>query len=121
MSPPYFERAPLDPEVPEPDDPMVPELPEALELLPGEPLEPDVSVARRSQPTTDKLNAASTSRIFEVFLSAFILVPFNRLEFVLQPGILFRKPSPVRFSASLTAMDLRNRTLMDHFTGDKFS
>jgi hypothetical protein len=58
---------------------MVPELPEELEALPGDPLAPEVSVARRSHPTAVKLKAASTNKIFEVFLRMFMPVPFMKM------------------------------------------
>ena len=77
---------PLEPEVPEPpelpevpeeepEEPMLPEPPEELELPAGEP--PEVSEARRSQPTTVNPNAATTSKTFDVVTSDFILVPFH--------------------------------------------
>lgn len=57
---------------------MEPEPPEELELLPGVPLEPELSPARRSQPTAVMLNAARINKIFDVVLSDFILVPFMK-------------------------------------------
>jgi hypothetical protein len=55
-----------------------PEAPEELEL-PGEPLAPELwSPARRSQPTAVRLSAATTNKIFDVVLIAFILVPFTK-------------------------------------------
>ena len=69
-----------EPDVPVPEDPepIVPELPEELEL-PGEPLAPELwSPARRSQPAAVRLSAATTNKILEVVLSAFILVPFTK-------------------------------------------
>jgi len=89
-----LERVPLEPDVPEPEEPMVPDPPEELELLPGDPLAPELSVARRSQPTAVKLKAASTNKIFEVLFSKFIPVPF---------------------------MDINICPLLDPFTYDKFS
>lgn len=82
----YFEPEPepeLPPDAPEepaPDDPepIAPDPPEELEL-PGEPLAPELwSPARRSQPTAVRLSAATTSKILDVVLSAFILVPFTK-------------------------------------------
>jgi hypothetical protein len=56
----------------EPEDPIDPD-----ELDPDEPLVPaPVSASRRSQPTAVRLNAASTNNIFDVFLIAFIFIPF---------------------------------------------
>jgi len=59
---------------------MVPDPPEELELLPGDALEPEASVARRSQPIAVRLNAASTNKIFDVVLSDFISVPFMEMN-----------------------------------------
>lgn len=81
----YFEPEPepepeLPPDVPEaPDEPPIaPDPPEELEL-PGEPLAPELwSPARRSQPTAVRLSAATTNKILDVVLSAFILVPFTK-------------------------------------------
>jgi len=61
---------------------MVPEPPEELELLPGDPLAPEESVERRSQPTIVTLKAASNNRIFDVLLSKFIPIPFMEVDFV---------------------------------------
>ena len=85
---PYLEPEPEDepepdPELPplapeEPEEPIAPEPPEE-ELEPGEPLAPELwSPARRSQPTAVKLSAATTNKIFDVVLSASILVPFMK-------------------------------------------
>jgi hypothetical protein len=70
---------PPEPDVPEPAEPIVPELPEELEALPGDPLAPEVSVARRSHPTAVRLKAASTNKTFEVFLRMFMPVPFMKM------------------------------------------
>lgn len=77
---------PPEPEVPDPpeeppEDPLPyedPEEPVPLELVPVPPLLPELSPARRSQPTAAMLSAATTKRIFEVVLSEFILVPFMK-------------------------------------------
>lgn len=76
---------PPEPEVPDPpedpppyEDPEDPDEPVPLELVPVPPLLPELSPARRSQPTAAMLSAATTKRIFEVVLSEFILVPFMK-------------------------------------------
>lgn len=74
------EPVPDAPDEPAPDDPepIAPDPPEELEL-PGEPLAPELwSPARRSQPTAVRLSAATTNKILDVVLSAFILVPFTK-------------------------------------------
>lgn len=72
------ELPPDEPEEPDPMEPDPPEAPEELEL-PGEPLAPELwSPARRSQPTAVRLSAATTNKIFDVVLIAFILVPFTK-------------------------------------------
>jgi hypothetical protein len=61
----------------EPEDPPIEPAP--LELEPDVPLAPElVSPARRSQPTAVMLSAARTSKIFDVVLIAFILIPFEK-------------------------------------------
>jgi hypothetical protein len=74
---------PPEPEVPDPPVepepyPEVPEEPVPLELVPEVPLVPELSPARRSQPTTVMLSAATTKRIFDVVLSEVILFPFMK-------------------------------------------
>jgi hypothetical protein len=76
----YLDLVVPEPEVPEPEEPMVPDPPEELELPPGDPLAPEVSVARRSQPTAVRLKASSISKTFDVLLSKFIPVPFNEVD-----------------------------------------
>jgi hypothetical protein len=81
----YFDPVPAPPAppvvpAPEPDEPMEPA---PLELVPDAPLPPEVSPARRSQPTAVMLSAATTSRIFDVVLSEFMLVPFKKVNVVL--------------------------------------
>jgi hypothetical protein len=81
----YFEPEPdelpepeLPPDAPDEPEPIAPDPPEELEL-PGEPLAPELwSPARRSQPTAVRLSAATTNKILDVVLSAFILVPFTK-------------------------------------------
>lgn len=81
---PELPEVPPLPEVPEPvppdEPPMLPEEPEEPidpdELDPEDPLVAPVSAPRRSHPTAVRLRAASTNNIFEVFLIAFIFVPF---------------------------------------------
>ncbi|RZI40250.1 hypothetical protein EGT07_24530 [Herbaspirillum sp. HC18] len=74
----YFEPEPLVPLEPVPEEePGLPE--EELEVPP--PLEPELwSPARRSQPTAVRLRAVTISKIFEVVLSASILVPFMKSQ-----------------------------------------
>jgi hypothetical protein len=69
-----------EPDVPEPEEPMVPDPPEELELPLGDPLAPEVSVARRSQPTAVRLKARSISKTFDVLLSKFIPAPFMEVD-----------------------------------------
>ena len=56
--------------------------PAPLELLPVAPLPPEVSPARRSQPTAVRLSAATTNKTFDVVFNAFILVPFKKVNVV---------------------------------------
>ena len=71
------ELPPDAPDAPDEPEPMEPEPPEALE--PGDPLAPELwSPARRSQPTAVRLSAATTNKILDVVLIAFILVPFTK-------------------------------------------
>jgi len=65
----------MEPEPPEEE----PEPPEEELVPPEEPLAPELwSPARRSQPTAVRLSAATTNKIFDVVLSASILVPFMK-------------------------------------------
>lgn len=72
------EPLPVMPELP-PEDPA-PEVPAPLALLPVLPLAPEDASppSRRSQPTAVMLSAARTSKILDVVLIAFILVPFMK-------------------------------------------
>jgi hypothetical protein len=73
------EDDPEEPEEPaEPGEPIVP-LPDELEPA-GAPLPPELSPARRSHPAAVKLNAAITRRIFDMFLSVCIPVPFKKVN-----------------------------------------
>ncbi|WP_220810186.1 hypothetical protein [Noviherbaspirillum aridicola] len=91
----YFEPPALPPELPPeaPPElpPVMPELPpeepapeEPLPLAPLAPLLPlapdDPPPPPRSQPTAVMLSAARTSKIFDVVLIAFILVPFMKIR-----------------------------------------
>jgi hypothetical protein len=81
----YFDPVPPEPVVPEPPalpEPLEPMEPAPLELLPVAPLPPEVSPARRSQPTAVRLSAATTNKTFDVVFSAFILVPFKKVNVV---------------------------------------
>lgn len=82
---PYLEPEPDEvpepeplPEVPEEPDPIAPDPPDELDVPEAPPAPAPWSPARRSQPTAVRLSAATTNKILDVVLSAFILVPFMK-------------------------------------------